>query len=243
MAAAFIGWPGLSGAFLLFAIVLLVLSARRLLALRAQRRILEAQQLTPGNLTTIVARHLPPRLRTNVASEEIPLVKRAIQEKYVFWRKAIISSAAATMLLAPAVGILAWHAIREAEARKALAELPPAVDVLAVVRGTWGWKYSALESCEKNPHTITLIDGQKSIAIRFKEPFWNGARSISGYAGEVTGTGRNELLLSLASIRADTGKPEDTEKLSFVFKDPNTYAVKRGNTPRGVTGDIVRCLQ
>jgi hypothetical protein len=234
-------WAGLADSLFFIAFLTLAAAAACWRVLRGHQRTIDAQRFQPGGLTHIISRHLPPALRTNVASEEIPLVKQAIERKVRLCRHLVLSSAGIAIVLAPAAGFITWRQIEKAQARAITAQLPPEVDVLSAAGGTWGWKYGVLQSCDKNPHTIVLSDGHRKLSIRYKEPTWAGSREITGYEGTVIGIRRNELVVSLLDAQTTidrTGKPVEW---TFVFKDQNTYYVRRSDAPTTSTGDIGRC--
>jgi len=81
IAAIFHGWTAVVNVLLLVALLALTLSLRQKFLLAKHRRIIEGQGHTPGGLTDIISLHLPPSLRTNIASDELPLLKTAIERK------------------------------------------------------------------------------------------------------------------------------------------------------------------
>jgi hypothetical protein len=240
-ATVLLGWALIADGLLLVAILVLLVAVRVWFVLRGQRRTIEAQQFAPGGLTEIISAHLPLALRTNVASEEIPLLRQVIERKVQHCRHAVLASAAVAILLAPIAGIITWSQVGRAEAERISARLPPELDVRKIARGTWGWKYNSLYSCANNPHTIVFSDGDRKMSIRFKDPIWTGSTETRGPDYDVIGSRRNELVLSIVDDVVKENQSKKPVEWSLVFRDQNVYYFRRSDTPTKTTGDIVRC--
>jgi hypothetical protein len=234
-------WGGVACILLALALLALMVAVGQWHVLRGHSRKIDVQGSRPGALTNIIMAHLPKELRTNIASEEIPRLKEAIGRKSRRYQRAALAAGIIAIVLAPAAWIATNRMLKNAEARRIEALLPPKVDVLNVASGTWGWKYDALVSCAANPHKINLFDDRHRMSIRFATPVESKSNEGQDYEAEVIGVRRNELVLSLLpplNQKDQFGRPVEW---TFVFRNPNTYYIKRSDAPVKSTGDIVRC--
>ena len=232
------GLAGFAAGLTLLGFAVTVFAARVLWRLRRDRLALEAaERLESIRITSIVKRHVPSRLQSNKAWEEIPTAIEGIGRKFSQWMAVAILFCVVTA----STGTVSWVLIdRNRQAIIAARNVPPPpppVDTLKAIPGTWGWKYDSQLSCSENPHTISIVEGGKKLSIRFARPVWDGTKTIGGVEYTILGTEPNKLVLSRGSYSDSFGQPL---RWYIRFTDTNTYDVRRSDRLQ-TTGDIIRC--
>src|SRR5215472_7767521 len=234
------GLAGVAAGLTLLALGITAFAARVVWQLRRDRLTLQAaERFEAVNITTIVKRHVPSHLQSNILSEEFALIRESIVRKFRRWIKATTLSSLVTL----SAGTVSWILIdknRQLIAAAQLAEQSPKpVDAVKAITGVWGWKYDFRQSCSQNPHTISVTEGIKGLSIRFAKPLWDGSHEVSNLDYTIVGVEPNKLVLAPMPFPQSDGLHQP-RRWYFIFSDSDTYRIGRSDVS-GTTSDIVRC--
>jgi hypothetical protein len=190
------------------------------------------------DITVVVKRHVPGYLQSQKSSDEIPIAKEGISRKFPRWTSVAILFCAVTLF----AGTVSWTLIdrnRQAiAAARIAAQAPPPVNALQAITGVWGSKYDSQLSCAQNPHTISLVKGDRELSIRFAKPVWDSTKTIDGVEYTIIGSEPNKLVLSQDSPGDSFAKPL---RWYVRFADMDTYEIRRSDRPSKTSGDFIRC--
>lgn len=110
-------------------------------------------------------RYVPSEFQTQKASEEIAIVKEVLAHERPRAKRITIIAGVVTLCAAPAPAFLIHHNLRAMDVAQLAAKPALNLDVLKAVQGVWGWRANAMQSCAKNPRTISLSADHTKVAI------------------------------------------------------------------------------
>jgi hypothetical protein len=207
--------------------------------LRRDARTAEAaESFEAVDLTTVVKRYVPVEHQTNVARQEIALVKQAIvaRRPRLKWRAAVfgiilVCGAAATVLSAN-------RYLATTAAARLATKSRPNLEVLKYIQGVWGSRVNFLESCSENPQTIQVAPDRKTLTVRLAKPYKRDSETLTELNFDVLSVKPNMLVLLWADPPTSVGKPF---RVDVVFVDVNTISVSPSNGAMESSGAIERC--
>ncbi len=238
--AALSGFAGVSFALMLLGVAGAAFSVWSLSRLRRHHLLVEAAERREAvNLSHIVRRYVPRRLRSHRRAEELLLAKQHIAARRPGWRRWAIGSAALTVCFAGATAFLVQRNLRAMTVAPAVARAPPSGDALAAIQGTWGWRADFLQSCKQNPQVILVSSDRRKLVLHYTKPAASPSPLITDFNYDVVSTQPDMLVLS-GPIFAARPNPHPAS-ISIRFLDPDTYIATSSDRPFQTTGAIERC--
>ncbi len=240
VAAALTGLAAVSFGLLLLGVAGAAFSVWSLLRLRRDYLAAEAaERLEAVNLSYVVRRYVPRRLRSHRRAEELALAKQFIDARRPGWKRWAIASAALVACSASATAFLGYRNMHAKSEIRAEVKTLPSGDALATIQGVWGWRADFLQSCTENPQVISVSSDHKKLSLHYAKPLVSASPPLKDFDYAVVSVQPDTIVLSgpLSAARSNLRPASITIK----FLDANTYTATASDRPLQTTGVIERC--
>ncbi|HEY2618492.1 MAG TPA: hypothetical protein VGI78_14225 [Acetobacteraceae bacterium] len=235
VAAALSGLAGVSFALLLLGVAGAAFSVWSLSRLRRDHLVVEAAEtLATVNLSHVVRRYVPRRLRSHRRSEELLLARQIIDARLPRWKRWAIVSAVLMVCSAGAAAFFVHRNLHAASVVQVAAKALPSGDALAAIRGVWGWRSDFLRSCTENPQVISVSPDRATLSVHYAKPI-SPAATAPIFDYDVVSTQPDVLVLKGPM---STARPPS---VTIKFLDADTYIATSSSQPFQTTGAIERC--
>jgi hypothetical protein len=194
-----------------------------------------AETLATVNLSHVVRRYVPRRLRSHRRSEELLLAKQIIDSKRPRWKRWAIVSAVLVICSASASAFFVRRNLHGANQAPVVAKVLPSGDALAAIQGVWGWRSDFSRSCTENPQVISVSPDRATLSVHYTKPLSSAAPSLRDFNYDVVSTQPDVLVLKGPT---STARPPS---VSIKFLDADTYIATSSSQPLQTTGAIERC--
>jgi hypothetical protein len=236
VAAALSGLAGVLFALMLLGAAGAAFAVWSLSRLRRDYLVVEAaERLAAINVTHIVRRYVPRRLRSHRRSEELLLAKQIIDARRPGWKRWVIVSAVLVVCSASAATFFIRRNLHTSGLTQVAVNALPSGDALAAIQGVWGWRSDFLRSCTENPQRITVSPDRATLSVHYAKPISSSAPSLRDFDYDVVSTQPDVLVLKGPMSAA---RPPS---VSIKFLDADTYIATSSSQPFQTTGAIERC--
>jgi hypothetical protein len=218
-----------------------VLTIASIERLRRDAKVVEAaESFEPVDLSAVVRRYVPAEDQTNVAQDEIAIIKQVVVARRSRLKR--VAGGLGLVLVCGAIAtVFSADRYLETPATARSATQPQStLDVLKVLQGgVWGWRADFLESCAENPQTIQVAPDRRTLTMHFAKPYKQGSEAITDMTFDVVSVEHNKLVLLRTDPAAFTvGKPTQVDVL---FLDENTMIWSPSHGAMVSSGTIERC--
>jgi hypothetical protein len=240
VAAALSGLASISFALMLLGVAGAAYSFWSLLRLRRDHLVVEAaERLATVNLSHVVRRYVPRRLRSHRRSEELLLARQIIDARRPGWKRWAIVSAVLVVCSASATTFFIHRNLRATTVIRADAQALPSGDALVAIQGVWGWRADFLQSCTENPQAISVSPDRRKLSVHYAKPISSALPPQQDFDFDIVSTQPDMLVLSgpVSATRPNL----HSASVSIKFLDADTYIATNSDRPSQTTGTIERC--